>query len=111
MADSGQPEIAGALKLLWHKFLPQMQERVAVFEAAARALKAESLSSEQQTAAAAAAHKLAGVLGTFGLAEGSDLAHEAEDLYISNALPESATAQRAERIANRLAELIQIHQG
>jgi HPt (histidine-containing phosphotransfer) domain-containing protein len=81
MASNPQPQIAEALKLLWLKFLPQMQERVAVLEEAGGALQAGALSAEQRTAAGAAAHKLAGVLGTFGLTEGTNLAREAETLF------------------------------
>ena len=42
-----------------------------------------SLTAEQREQASSAAHKLAGVLGTFGLDEGTNLAREAEILYSS----------------------------
>jgi len=69
-----------ALARLWTKFLPEITQRVAVLEAAAQALSVGLLSAEQRDAAHAAAHKLAGTLGTFGLHQGTDLARQAEAL-------------------------------
>jgi HPt (histidine-containing phosphotransfer) domain-containing protein len=107
MGISGQPQIAEALKLLWQKFLPQMQERIAVLEDANRALDAGSLSAEQRCAAEAAAHKLAGVLGTFGLAEGTTLAREAETLFSET--PDADQAGRLREISSQLKALILSH--
>jgi HPt (histidine-containing phosphotransfer) domain-containing protein len=70
--------MAEALARLWTKFLPDTEQRVAILEVAAQALAAGSLSNEQRESAHAAAHKLAGTLGTFGLHRGTDLARQAE---------------------------------
>ncbi len=75
---SQQPSMKEALDRLWKQFLPQIEERVAALESAATALAADRLSHDQREAAHAAAHKLAGVLGTFGLTKGTILAREAE---------------------------------
>jgi HPt (histidine-containing phosphotransfer) domain-containing protein len=72
------PTMAEALARLWTKFLPDIEQRVAILEVAAQALAAGSLSNEQRESAHAAAHKLAGTLGTFGLHRGTDLARQAE---------------------------------
>ena len=72
------PSMTDALSRLWTKFLPEIEARVELIEIAAQALAAGSLSDEQREAAHAAAHKLAGTLGTFGLHRGTDLAREAE---------------------------------
>jgi HPt (histidine-containing phosphotransfer) domain-containing protein len=109
MATSGPPEIAEALKALWQKFLPQIEERVAVLDDANRALVAGTLSGDQRTAAAAAAHKLAGVLGTFGLSEGTNLSRDAEQIYTSGSPLDPAASQQLELIAKQLADLIQAH--
>jgi HPt (histidine-containing phosphotransfer) domain-containing protein len=109
MSASGQPEIAEALKALWQKYLPQIEERVAVIEDANRALRDGSLSEEQRAAAGAAAHKLAGVLGTFGLSEGTNLARDAEQIYTAGFPLDSAASQHLELIAQQLAGLIQKH--
>jgi HPt (histidine-containing phosphotransfer) domain-containing protein len=109
METSGQPQLAEALKLLWQKFLPQMQERIAVLEEASSALEAGSLSAGQRAAAAAAAHKLAGVLGTFGLAEGTDIAREVEGIYTSDAPLDSVSRTRLGLRSQQLATLIKAY--
>jgi HPt (histidine-containing phosphotransfer) domain-containing protein len=72
------PAMAEALARLWTKFLPDIEQRVATLEVAAQALAASTLTNEQRESAQAAAHKLAGTLGTFGLHLGTDLARQAE---------------------------------
>jgi HPt (histidine-containing phosphotransfer) domain-containing protein len=70
--------MAEALARLWTKFLPEITQRVAVIEAAAQAVRAGALSNELRQDAYAAAHKLAGTIGTFGLHRGTELARNAE---------------------------------
>lgn len=84
------PELNAALDRLWKQFLPQIEERVAVLEAASQSLSSDRLTNDQRDGAQAAAHKLAGVLGTFGLTKGTILAREAEMLYSGDADPASA---------------------
>jgi HPt (histidine-containing phosphotransfer) domain-containing protein len=86
-----------------------MQERVAVIEAANRVLRSGELSDEQRAAAASAAHKLAGVLGTFGLTAGTNLAREAEEVYAGEQSIEPNMLGRLETIAQLLTETIQAH--
>ena len=66
---------------LWEKYLPQIEERVATLQRAADSLASGDLPPGEQKKAASDAHKLAGVLGTFGLNHGTELAREAETLY------------------------------
>ena len=73
MSKAPEPTIADALNRLWIKFLPQMEARVATLETAAAALAAGTLTAELQEQASAEAHKLAGVLGTFGLLKAPSL--------------------------------------
>jgi HPt (histidine-containing phosphotransfer) domain-containing protein len=65
---------------MWSQFLPQMYGRVAVLETAARPLADGTLTDTEREEATGAAHKLAGILGSFGLPEGTNLAREAETL-------------------------------
>jgi HPt (histidine-containing phosphotransfer) domain-containing protein len=108
MTTPQQPGLASALDRMWLQFLPQMEERLATLETASAALAANTLSPEQSSAAAAAAHKLAGVLGTFGLARGTDLARELEQHYSAAPTPASAwnlaalTAELRSLIAHRI---------
>lgn len=85
-------EIAAALERLWVRFLPEIRARVEILEAAALALAGGGLSSAQREAAASAAHKLAGTLGTFSLARGTGVARELELLYSGDDGPSAETA-------------------
>ncbi|HVU47708.1 MAG TPA: Hpt domain-containing protein, partial [Terracidiphilus sp.] len=71
-----QPDLTAALDRLWVRFLPEIRERVTIVESAIQTLSSGALSAEQKEAAASAAHKLAGVLGTFSLHRGTELARE-----------------------------------
>lgn len=96
--------LAEAVNLLWRKFLPEIRARVAILESAAQALASNALSAAQREEAAGAAHKLAGVLGTFGLAHGTIVARELEQLYGSGDGPSPETAAQ---MAKELRELIE----
>jgi HPt (histidine-containing phosphotransfer) domain-containing protein len=102
MARTDPAALAEAMNRLWAQFLPQLEERVSTLECAAAARAADSLTQELCHEASSAAHKLAGVLGTFGLDLGTDLAREAETLYAS---PASAAAAGNERPAELAAQL------
>jgi HPt (histidine-containing phosphotransfer) domain-containing protein len=102
----GQPDLGNALDKLWKQFLPQMIERIDVIDAAVAALAAGGLTVDQRASANSAAHKLAGVLGTFGLTRGTVLAREAEMLFSS----ESETCEELlpvlQKLAARLREIV-----
>jgi HPt (histidine-containing phosphotransfer) domain-containing protein len=106
MQHAGSPELTAALDRLWTQFLPQIEERVAVLEAAAAALAVGMLTQDASLEAASAAHKLAGVLGTFGLAEGTALAREAEAFYAGVQFPSPAEAQRQIEVTGQLRALV-----
>ena len=107
MSTPQQPDLTNVLDRMWLRFRPQMEERLTTLEAAAIALTANTLSIEHCSAAASAAHNLAGVLGTFGLASGTDLARQLEQHYSAPLTPVSArqlealTAELRSLIANR----------
>ena len=106
MEGAAVSPLAEAMNRLWAKHLPQMEERVMTLETAARSLTNGTLSQDEQEKAGAEAHKLAGVLGTFGLKEGTELAREAEGLYEGTLDADSSTAQRLSLIAERLRIMI-----
>ena len=100
------PELSDALNRLWSQFLPQMEERVKAIESANQALAAGRLGAEERARANAAAHKLAGVLGTFGLTKGTVLAREAEMLFVSESGIDATTLPRLKEIVRQLREMI-----
>ena len=90
MAEQALPDLNEALNRMWKQFLPQIEERVAVLEAAGMNLAKGGLADHERDGAQSAAHKLAGVLGTFGLTRGTVLAREAELICSGDADPDSA---------------------
>jgi HPt (histidine-containing phosphotransfer) domain-containing protein len=103
MGDATASELSEAMNRLWEKFLPQMHERVVTLQnAAAQLARGTALNIEEQNKAGADAHKLAGVLGTFGLKKGTDLAREAEALYGGVLEADPAIAARLSVIAEQL---------
>jgi HPt (histidine-containing phosphotransfer) domain-containing protein len=106
MATDSQSALAAALDRLWTQFLPQMQARVELLEGIAQAFSAGKLTEEQNQAAQAAAHKLAGVLGTFGLSRGTELARELEVIYSRENEPSPALAEKLSKSAHELRAII-----
>ncbi|MDR3726256.1 MAG: Hpt domain-containing protein [Terracidiphilus sp.] len=106
MAPAKPTVLSEALDRLWIQFLPQMTERVSTLESAGSALAAGTLSVEQRAEANTAAHKLAGVLGTFGLTKGTVLAREAEILYSGEPDADQEDAARLTVIAAQLRTIV-----
>jgi HPt (histidine-containing phosphotransfer) domain-containing protein len=84
-----------------------LQQRVDILQASAKAFAAGPLSVDRQQAAQSAAHKLAGVLGTFGLTRGTVLARELEIMYSRQTDPESDSAERLATIAAELRTIVE----
>lgn len=76
MSESNK--VGEMLLAIWRKNYPVMMARLGVLQKACDALNTGSLDEVTRGDAHVAAHKLAGVLGTFGLAEGSDIASRLE---------------------------------
>ncbi len=108
-SESGKQNLSQALDRLWMQFLPQMRERIEVIEAANAALAADALTIDQRGQANSAAHKLAGVLGTFGLTRGTVLAREAEVIFSSEAAMDASMLPRLHEIAAQLRVMIEEH--
>jgi HPt (histidine-containing phosphotransfer) domain-containing protein len=109
-AQSGVPADAAlsrAIDRLWARFLPEIRERVEILEAAASAVSAKKLSRTRRQAAQAAAHKLAGVLGTFSLTHGTVLAREAEATYSRESAPSASDGKRLASLAAELRAMIE----
>ncbi|MFP5235350.1 MAG: Hpt domain-containing protein [Acidobacteriota bacterium] len=109
MENSEQTALNEALRALWVKFLPQMEERLAVLDAANQALADNNLSEDMRAEANSAAHKLAGVLGTFGLTKGTVLAREAEVIYEGDIETDRHAVEHLQGIARQLRALIESH--
>jgi HPt (histidine-containing phosphotransfer) domain-containing protein len=100
------PDLSAALDRLWVRFLPEIEQRVALLESAAAAAAGGTLTPPQQQQARAAAHKLAGVLASFGLATATSPARETEHLYARDTAPGPEHASRLAAFAAELRSLI-----
>lgn len=105
MSDPSSPSaavaaaVAARLAQLWIKSRPVILERMDVLRASHAALTAHSGDADARTRGREAAHKLSGVLGTFGLPQGSEAAHLIEVcLLSSNPLTEADLAEVARQI-------------
>ncbi len=104
--ETGAPRaISSSMAKLWTRFHGDFLLRLDVIDAAVLALGAGRLEEESRVAASQAAHKLAGVLGTFGLSEGTELARETE-LALNEPLGREEAAVMAKRQA-RLRAMIE----
>ena len=103
---AGTQSVSDLLDQLWVKFLPQIQDRASTLQRAAIALADGSLSPDLRADAHAAAHKLAGSLGTFGFTAVGELAREAEALLAGNAPFEAAAQSRLTQISADLESLL-----
>ncbi len=106
MSDAVESQLTEAMNRLWTKFLPQMVERVTTLQKAAESTTKGTLGAVEQQTASSEAHKLAGVLGTFGLHEGTALAREAESLYAGTLDRSAAISARLMEIAEQLRTII-----
>ena len=106
MGSPGRPSLNEALDRLWIQFLPQMEERLVKLELAAQALAKGALSDGLRTEAHDAAHKLAGVLGTFGLTKGTVLAREAEIVFSGDPEPDASVGAHLIGLAEQLRAMI-----
>ena len=101
------PGLGAALDQLWTRFLPEIRARVNLLETAAAACAANRSTVEEREAAHAAAHKLAGTLGTFSLAHGTELAREFELAILREDAPDPALAGRLTSIATGLRAIVE----
>lgn len=72
------PALSGAIEAIWDRSLEETTRRIATLDRASAASLAGELGDELRAHAGSDAHKLAGSLGMFGLATGSELASEVE---------------------------------
>jgi HPt (histidine-containing phosphotransfer) domain-containing protein len=99
--------LAQAMDGLWARFLPDIKERVAVLEAAAQAAAEGKLTAKQREAGQSAAHKLAGVLGTFGLTRGTVLARELELTFAPGSSPGRDASAKLAEAARELRSIVE----
>ncbi len=93
--DTSKPDaIPAALQAIWQRNLPQTRERVALLQrAAAQLSQTRTLDADVHAEALAIAHKLAGSLGMFGFAAGTEHARAVEAELSHPGLPQPERLQ------------------
>jgi HPt (histidine-containing phosphotransfer) domain-containing protein len=79
-SEHRENELTQRILKLWERYKQLCMERLSVIEEARTAATSSGLDDEVRGRAESAAHKLAGVLGSIGLPEGSKIASEIEAL-------------------------------
>lgn len=79
--ETPEQKLQAMLAALWERSRHTVAERAALLQEAGMLLAQNQMDEPTQLRAVDSAHKLAGVLGTFGLPRGTELAREAEVLF------------------------------
>jgi HPt (histidine-containing phosphotransfer) domain-containing protein len=78
MTLSGNNQTQRLIATLWQRNRPNILDRLALLDQAAKAASAQALTPSLRAEAMAVAHKLAGSLGMFGFHDGTRMARELE---------------------------------
>lgn len=103
------PALEAAIAALWDQSRVELLERVALLQHAGADLGQGRLGPDGARTAAAEAHKLAGLLGTFGLADGTTLARRLEHAF--GAGPDAAEGPALASTADALCALVEAGRG
>jgi HPt (histidine-containing phosphotransfer) domain-containing protein len=105
-AQSHEQKLQTMISALWERSRHTVVERAALLRTAGELLVDNRLDQATQRSAVDSAHKLAGVLGTFGLPRGTDLAREAEELFGQSMPPSKPEIERLQVLLTELTHLI-----
>jgi HPt (histidine-containing phosphotransfer) domain-containing protein len=105
-AQSHEQKLQTMLSALWERSRHTVAERAALLQTAGTLLVENRMDEATQQRAVDSAHKLAGVLGTFGLPRGTDLAREAEGLFGQSTRPGKVEIERLQVLLAELTRLI-----
>lgn len=104
--QSQDQKLQSMIAALWDRSRHTVVERAALLRTAGELLAHNRLDEITRLNAVDSAHKLAGVLGTFGLPRGTDLAREAEVLFGRSAKPGKVEIERLQVLLAELTHLI-----
>jgi HPt (histidine-containing phosphotransfer) domain-containing protein len=104
--QSQEQKLQTMLSALWDRSRHTVVERAAVLQAAGALLRDDRLDEATRQSAVDSAHKLAGVLGTFGLPHGTELAREAEIFFGRSTPPGKKEIEQLQVLLAELARLV-----
>jgi HPt (histidine-containing phosphotransfer) domain-containing protein len=102
MSEDVAAKVAARLRELWRTSKPVVLERMNVLHDAYTSLAENPANGEARSNGLEAAHKLSGVLGVFGLPQGSETASSIEFLLKSG---ETLDADNLDSLRRQIAEL------
>jgi HPt (histidine-containing phosphotransfer) domain-containing protein len=95
------------LATLWARSRQTISDRLDVLRATHRALRINPTDKKARRAGGDAAHKLAGILGTFGLPEGTNLARRVELMLEADAPIQTFDLDALQRTIDQLHQMIE----
>ena len=105
---SQEQKLQTILSALWDRSRHTVAERAELLQLAGNLWVDNRLDEATRLRAVDSAHKLAGVLGTFGLPRGTDLAREAEVRFGEATPPDKEEIDRLQVLLEELARLIEL---
>ena len=105
---SHEQKLQTMLSALWDRSRHTVAERADLLQVAGNLWVDNRLDEATRLRAVDSAHKLAGVLGTFGLPRGTDLAREAEVRFGESTPPGKEEIDRLQVLLAELARLIEL---
>jgi HPt (histidine-containing phosphotransfer) domain-containing protein len=106
--QSHEQKLQAMLSSLWDRSKHTVAERAALLQVAGNLWMENHLDEATRLRAVDSAHKLAGVLGTFGLPRGTDLAREAEVRFGESTHPGKEEIDRLQVLLAELTRLIEL---
>jgi HPt (histidine-containing phosphotransfer) domain-containing protein len=104
--QSQEQKMQAMISALWERSRHTVVERAQLLQSAGELWNDNRLDAATKLRAVDSAHKLAGVLGTFGLPRGTDLAREAEGLFGQSTPPGREEIERLQVLLAELTRLI-----
>ena len=102
MKPAREERLQARLRQAWVEARTLVAERMRVLEVAVSAANSGALGQEQRSSAIAAAHKLAGSLGVFGLREASFCARNIEEQFYAGCCDAGTLALMLQRLQQLL---------
>jgi HPt (histidine-containing phosphotransfer) domain-containing protein len=106
-AQTQEQKLQSMLSALWDRSRHTVMERASLLQSAGALLDENRLDEATRQSAVDSAHKLAGVLGTFGLPQGTELAREAEIFFGRCTPPEKQEIEEMRALLVELTRLVE----
>ena len=106
-AQTNEQKLQTMLRALWERSRQTVADRALLLQNAGHLLHENHLDEATRLRAVDSAHKLAGVLGTFGLPRGTDLARKAEVLFGQPTKPGNGEVEHFQILLEELVKLVE----